>query len=168
MKRLIYILAIVAVVVAVSGCTGDPWASNKTYSGNGLTFQYPGTWSENATKAVSTPSGSTGMIIVGSDADEQGFAVGSVSGSGLSNSALEGIMNQVKTEYKNQGYTSEKTLTVDGVQATILSNPNPNASGLYTTVAVWLKNGRIYIAAYASSDTDTATLERILSSLKTT
>jgi len=128
MKRLIYILAIVAVVVAASGCTGDPWASNKTYSGNGVTFQYPGTWSENVTKAVSTPSGSTGIIAVGNDADEQGFAVASVSGFGLSNSALEGILNQLKTEYKNQGFISEKTLTMDSVQATMLSNPNPDAS----------------------------------------
>ncbi|CEL23772.1 hypothetical protein [Methanobacterium formicicum] len=46
MKRLIYILTVVLLVVMASGCTtSDEWASNKTYSGNGVTFTYPGTWS---------------------------------------------------------------------------------------------------------------------------
>lgn len=43
-KVIIPVLIIILAVVAISGCTEQ--AQNKTYSANGVTFQYPGNWSE--------------------------------------------------------------------------------------------------------------------------
>ncbi|UTB32736.1 MAG: hypothetical protein NKF70_00150 [Methanobacterium sp. ERen5] len=49
MKRYISILILFSIlIVAVSGCTNNT-IQNKTFNNSGLTFQYPGNWSDNAT-----------------------------------------------------------------------------------------------------------------------
>jgi len=166
MKRLIYILAVVLLVVMASGCTSDQWASNKTYSGNGVTFSYPGTWSENATKTVTTPSGSNSIAAVGSN--DEGFAIGSISASGLDTASIQSVLNQLVQEYQTQGYGASKSVTVDGSTATMITSTNKDSSGYYTTIAFWVKNNSLYYAAYVSNTNSTQTLERILGSLKTT
>ncbi|MGB9977680.1 hypothetical protein [Methanobacterium sp.] len=47
MKNWIFILAILALIIVVSRCTTiQSPPANKTYSVNGLSFIYPGYWSE--------------------------------------------------------------------------------------------------------------------------
>ncbi|MDY9924226.1 hypothetical protein [Methanobacterium sp.] len=166
MKRLIYILAVVLLVVMASGCTSDEWSSNKTYSGNGVTFTYPGTWSENATKTVTTPAGSNNIAAVGSS--DEGFAIGSISASGLDTASIQSVLNQLVQEYQTQGYGSSKSITVDGSTATVITTTSKDSSGYYTTIAFWVKNNSLYYAAYVSSSNSTQNMERILGSLKTT
>ncbi|MBI4814330.1 MAG: hypothetical protein HY802_08705 [Methanobacterium sp.] len=166
MKRLIYILAVVLLVVMASGCTSDEWSSNKTYSGNGMTFTYPGTWSENATKTVTVPAGSNSIAAVGSS--DEGFAVGSISASGLDTASIQSVLNQLVQEYQTQGYGSSKSITVDGSTATVITTTNKDSSGYYTTIAFWVKNNSLYYAAYVSNSNSTQNMERILGSLKTT
>jgi len=166
MKRLIYILAVVLLVVMASGCTSDQWASNKTYSGNGVTFSYPGTWSENATKTVTSPSGSNSIAAFGSN--DEGFAIGSISASGLDTASIQSVLNQLVQEYQTQGYGASKSVTVDGVTATMITTTSKDSSGYYTTIAFWVKNNSLYYAAYVSNTNSTQTMERILGSLKTT
>ncbi|BDZ70270.1 PsbP-related protein [Methanobacterium petrolearium] len=167
MKKLIYILAILSLVVMASGCTSsDQWASNKTYSGNGITFQYPGTWSVNETEAVSTPSGSSAIAAVGND--DEGFAIGSIAATGLDTETVQQAMNQMVEEYQSQGYGTAKTITVEGVDASMVTSEDADSSGLYTTVAFWVKDDKMYYAVYASKTTGTETMEKILSTLKTT
>jgi hypothetical protein len=166
MKRLIYILAVVLVVVMASGCTSDEWASNKTYSGNGITFQYPGTWSENATKTVTVPSGSQSIAAVGSS--DQAFAIGSITASGLDTASIQSVLNQLIQEYQTQGYGASKSITVDGSTATMVTTTSKDSSGYYTTIAFWVKNNSLYYAAYVSSTNSTQNMEKILGSLKTT
>lgn len=166
MKRLIYILAVVLVVVMASGCTSDEWASNKTYSGNGITFTYPGTWGENATKTVNVPAGSNSLAAVGSN--DEGFAVGSITASGLDTASIQNVLNQLVQEYQTQGYGDSKSITVDGSTATMLTTTSKDSSGYYTTIAFWVKNNSLYYAAYVSSTNNTQNMEKILGSLKTT
>ncbi len=166
MKRLIYILAVVLLVVMASGCTSDEWSSNKTYSGNGITFQYPGTWSENATKTVTVPSGSHSIAAVGSS--DEGFAIGSITASGLDTASIQDVLNQLIQEYQAQGYGASKSITVDGSTATMITTTSKDSSGYYTTIAFWVKNNSLYYAAYVSSTNSTQNMEKILGSLKTT
>lgn len=167
MKSWIFILVVVSLVLLASGCTSDQWASNKTYSAAGLSFQYPGTWSENSTEFISTPSGATGIAAVGT-ADEA-FVAGGLSSSSLSESDIQQLTNELIQTYKNKGFTTEKTVTVDGVSATMLSTPNKLSDGYYASIALWTKNGKFYFGMYGSKTaSDTATMERILGSLKTT
>lgn len=166
MRRLIYILAVVSLVIMASGCTSDQWASNKTYTGDGITFQYPGTWSENATKAVGTPSGSSSIAAVGTD--EEAFAIGSISVTGLDAASIQDVLDNLVKQYKQQGYGSVKTVQVEGVNATMLTSTSKDASGFYYSIAFWTKNNKLYYAVYGSTTKDTETMERILGSLETT
>lgn len=166
MKKLIYILVVVSLVVAISGCTSDEWATNKTYSGNGITFVYPGTWDVNVSKSITFPSDSIKQAIVGTS--DEIFGVGTISGQNLSNDQLQQTINSVINDYKNQGYGSEKNITVDGATATIITTQKADSDGFYTSFAAWVKNGTIYYAIYMSKSSSTTTFERILSSFKTT
>jgi hypothetical protein len=166
MKRLIYILMVVSLVVMASGCTSDQWATNKTYSSNGVTFQYPGTWSENATKTVTAPTGSSSLAAVGSN--NEGFAVGSISASGLDAASIQTVLNQLVQQYQSQGYGSSKSVNVDGATATMITSTNKDSDGYYTTIAFWVKNNSLFYAAYVSQNTDTQTMEKILGSFKAT
>ena len=166
MKRLIYILAVVLLVVMASGCTSDEWSSNKTYSGNGITFTYPGTWSENATKTITTPSGSNNLVALVSN--DEGFSKGSKSASGLDTASIQNVLNQLVQEYQTQGYGSSKSVTVDGSTATMITSTNKDSSGYYTTIAFWVKSNTLYYAAYVSTSNSTQNMEKILGSLKTT
>jgi len=167
MKRLIYILAILSLVVMVSGCTtSGEWSSNKTYTGNGITFDYPGTWSENATSSLATPSGSDSIVAVGSE--DEGFAVGRISASGLDTASIQQVLNTLVQQYQGQGYGTAKSVTVDGSTASMVTSTSPDTDGYYSTIAFWVKNDNLYYAAYVSKSNDTQTMERILGSLKST
>ena len=163
MKRLIYILIVVSLVVMASGCTGDKWSSTKTYSGNGLTFTYPGTWSENASSPMNLSGASTIEAVGTSD---EAFAVGTVS-VGVSDDILQQAITQTAQTYVSQGYT-QKSITVDGVTATMITNPNLNAEGMYLSLVFWPKNSKLYYAAYGTKNNDTQTMEKLLGSLKAT
>jgi hypothetical protein len=166
MKRLIYILAVVLLVVMASGCTSDQWASNKTYSGNGITFQYPGSWNENVTKNIVTPAGSSGFVVVGDDNEE--FKIGTISVTGFDASSVQETLNAAVQQFQSQGYGSSKSVPVDGTTATMITSTSKDADGYYNSLAFWVKNNNLYYAAYLSNTNDTTTMTRILSSLKTT
>jgi hypothetical protein len=166
MKSLIYILVVVSLVVAISGCTSDVWSTNKTYTGNGITFTYPGTWSSDLNKSVTIPAGSASQAILGTS--DEYFAVSTLSGQNLTSEQLQQTINSFINDQKNQGYGSEKNITVDSATATMITTPKPNNDGFYESIAVWTKNNTIYYATYWSKSNSTTNLEKILSTLKTT
>ena len=166
MKSLIYILIVVSLVVAISGCTSDEWATNKTYSANGITFTYPGTWSSDLNKTITMPAGSASQAILGTN--DQAFALSTVNGQNLTTDQLQQVINNVVTDFKNQGYGSEKNMTVDGVTATMITSQKADSDGFYTSYVAWAKNNTIYYVTYVSKENSTATLERILTTFKTT
>lgn len=53
------ILMIIGLVVSISGCTsfGTAPVQNKTFSKSGITFQYPGNWSDNTTMNFAKSAG---------------------------------------------------------------------------------------------------------------
>ena len=63
MKRLVFVLFILVVVVAASGCTSQNTSSNKTYSANGVSFTYPGNWTEQNMTTYQTQFGFTGTVL---------------------------------------------------------------------------------------------------------
>lgn len=60
--QLLGILSILVFVVSISGCIDDT-PENKNYSANGITFQYPGNWSELNKSSYQNEVGETGEII---------------------------------------------------------------------------------------------------------
>ncbi|BDZ67439.1 PsbP-related protein [Methanobacterium ferruginis] len=168
MKRLIYVLAILSLVIMVSGCTTstDEWSTNNTYTGNGVTFDYPGTWNISSDSGMDDISGATsGAAVEGSDA---WFGFATIDVSSLSTEQRDSLKTTLTQTYNNMNLTTEKAITVDGVSATLLSSPEQSSSGIYSNVAFWVKDDKVYIAAYTSTNEGTETFERILGSFKTT
>ncbi|MCE5213763.1 MAG: hypothetical protein LLF83_03470 [Methanobacterium sp.] len=166
MKSLIYVLVVVSLVVAISGCTSDIWATNKTYSGNGITFTYPGAWESDLNKSVTMPAGSVSKAIVGSS--DEILDISTVSGQNLTSDSLQQVINDVMTDFKNKGFGSEKNITVDGATATMITSQKADSDGFYTTYVAWVKNNTIYYATYLTKSNSTANLEKVLSTFKTT
>jgi len=121
-----------------------------------VTFQYPGTWEENnLTKDY--------MANVGNDTES--FSLFSINttygGINVGNSTLSKMVRN----YKLANLTTEKTLTVDGVNATLLSSPDKIRT---RSIALWIKGDKFFQAEYNSQDSSTATFEKILSTIKST
>lgn len=173
MKRLIYILVVVSLVVAVSGCTGDIWATNKSYSGSGITFTYPGAWNEgdqNTLNYYALPDSNLTTVIGNSDYT---FGVWTLNYPQLTTEQNQQVLQGLKSNMSSvQGATklSDKDITVDGTQGVQIDykSNDPNAADLYVSVVAWIKNGKAYIVAFGSKTNDTQTLDRIINSMKVT
>lgn len=175
MKRLIYILAVVALVVMASGCTADQWSTNKTYSGSGISVTYPGTWNNDTSNALGSFSSGDVLFTVGTnDYTLQVFAASIPQGA--SATIIQQALQQLKTAWKsipaslNATVVSDKDLTVDGVSAVQVDfkSTDPNIPEAYLSAVAWVKNDKLYGLVYASKNNDTQTLDRILSSVKST
>ena len=154
-----------SLVVMVSGCVSDQWQSNKTYSDNGVNFTYPGTWQGEASPGYS-PSNSTSIATVGNE--DYGFAMGTVN-TQLSGSDLQQVLNQMIQQYKSEpGFISEKNMTVDGVTATeVVTNGSSQNLTSQISYVFWIKNDNLFFVVYSSNNNETQTLDRILSTVKT-
>lgn len=173
MKRFFYILvlALVLLVVMVSGCTSDQWASNKTYSGNGVTFQYPGAWTDEDPSSLSSFTSGVN-VVTGVGNTDYTFVLGSIP-TNVSTDQIQQYLQQVKTNWKAiPGATvlSEKELTVDGASAIEVNWKlnNESSSDVYVSAVSWVKNAKAYVVIYGSRNNDTQTLDRILSTMKST
>jgi hypothetical protein len=172
MKRIIILLALFVLVVAASGCTGDQWSTNKTFSGNGLTFVYPGTWSNEDSNQSGSIQNSTPIASVGNS--EYSFMVASLAVPQAVQSNSDQFLQTITpslSNYPNATLASNKTISVDGVSG-IQVNYNDvkgmNSGDTTLSLVVWIKNSKAWLASYGSKTNDTATLDRILSTVQTT
>jgi hypothetical protein len=166
---LIGIIGILVLVVAVSGCTSTNTSSNKTYSANGVTFIYPGNWTEQNLTSLQTTIGSTGtaLAVVG-DGSGNKFGVAKRNiGSNERVSSLSEWASGYNSSMQSQGstYVSEKSLTVNGVDAYQMTFQD---SGSYITDIFFVKNGTGYLVVHQSPNNDQQTLEQLLKNLQIT
>ena len=173
MKSLIYILVVVSLVVAISGCTSDIWATNKTFSGSGISFTYPGAWSEENQNTMSsfTFSGATLVTLLGNN--DYTLAIYTMSFPQTTSQQNQQLLQSYKSNMSSvQGgtKTSDKDITIDGTQGAQVDfkNNEQNAADQYVSMIVWFKNGKAYLLAYGSRNNDTQTLDKIISTIVTT
>ncbi len=166
MKRLIGIIAILVFVVAISGCTSEN-TSNKTYSANGITFNYPGNASEENTTTMQATLGSGVNIlaVVGDDSSFK-FAVAKLNSSSdiVSPSEFLAISNQ-SIKANNWTYVSDKTVTVNGVNGTVVVFKDANN---YYREVYFVKNNVGYYAILKSSTDNQQLFDQLIASLQTT
>jgi len=147
-------LGILAVVVAASGCT-DNTTTNKTYSNNGISFTYPGSWEiQNSTQ-------SSTLAVVGNDTSAFVLASTTIANVATTNEWASNF----KTLMASDGYTfvSGQPRTVDGQSGyTVVMQK----SGNYTSTTFFVKNSNPYIASFVSSTNDQQTVDMVLNSLK--
>ncbi len=156
-------------LVMVAGCTsdnGDEWSSTQTYSGMGVTFEYPGTWVDQSDDPELAQTLGESGVAFGKDDEIFGFIALDVGV--LTAADKEELLATLSQTYENDlGLTNQKEITVDGENAQLLSAPSPS-DGIYTNVAFWIKNDQVYISVYTSESSATGTYERILNTFRST
>ncbi len=167
MKKWIFILTVLALIISVSGCTTSQQApANKTYSENGLSFIYPGTWSELDKTAYQSALDDKGEILA---AVGDGSTIFGVARLNKIKNQTDVTLNSLVIYYNatlnvnGTKYVSEGPVTVDGVKGYEIT---VKASENYLSGVLFIKNRTTYLAVFESSDNNQKTLNQILNSLK--
>ena len=167
MKKWIFILVIIALVIAVSGCTNSQQApDNKTYSLNGLSFVYPGYWSELDKTAYQSALDDKGELLVVLGDGSSTFGIARLNKvKNQTNVTLKDLIMYYNATLNANGtkYVSEGPVTVDGVKGYKMT---VKASENYLSGVLFIKNSTGYLAVFESSDGDQKTFNQVLNSLK--
>ncbi len=170
MKKYLFLIGMLVLVVIASGCTTQNTqnSTTKTYSGNGVTFNYPANWTVQNSSTIQSQLGSVGTALGAVGDENNTFIVAklNVGSNQALNSPSQAAAN-AKSTLTSQGYTfvSEKQLTIDGVNADQVTFQK---SGAYYTYDYIVKNNNGYWTTYASTSSDQTNLDMILNSLKIT
>lgn len=157
-------LGILAVVVMASGCTTDT-TTNKTFSSNGISFTYPGSWSELNNTDFANEYG-TIAAAVGDEANNQTFILETVNirkGQKMASTTEWAAAYRSGMEGAGFTFVSGKARTVDGQNGYEVVMQK---EGIYTSNTYFQKGGTPYLAAFASTSNDAETVDMILNSLK--
>lgn len=163
--QLLGILSILVFVVSISGCIDDT-PENKNYSANGITFQYPGNWSELNKSSYQNEVGETGEIIFALGNNQTHFVMQKrILADDEVLNTLSGWAEETKDDLSssNAQLLSEKSLNVSGVEAYQLRFMIGNE---YYTTTAFIKNETGYVLLYVSVYNDTETVDSILNSFK--
>ena len=167
MKKWIFVLVILALIIAVSGCTTSQQASiNKTYSVNGLSFTYPGTWSELDKTAYQSVLDDKGEILTVVGDGSTMFGVARLNKiKNQTDITLNSLILYYNATLNVNGtkYVSEGLVAVNGVKGYKIT---VKASENYLSGVLFIKNSTAYLAVFESSDNDQKTFNQILNSLK--
>jgi len=155
-KYLFVVIAIVALVVAASGCTsqnGNNTTATKTYSNNNISFSYPSNW-----EIISENSSENGTVVAVGDADIQ--KNNTVKGNGATiiklpnNSNNTADLATLKNQFASLNGTNSTT-TIAGVTAnvTTITTQINNATAQIQFIN-FEKNNFIYLIEYATIASD--------------
>lgn len=168
-KEIIPILIMILAIVGISGCT-EQTPENKTYSADGITFQYPGNWTElNKTKYGDLDLGnkSEAIFVLGDDNNQARLTFGKIipaHGEVLNTLPVWAEKTKSSSSSKELQFLSEKNLTIAGVDAYQLRFIDDD--GDYITSIAFIKNNTGYVLVYISIFKETETLENILKSFQ--
>jgi hypothetical protein len=142
--KLILLLIVVIVIVGVAGSallsTGNSTAKpkvnksipNKTFSGNGLTFNYPAEWQQVKTSTFKFYTGAD-LAFLDSNDNNTGFYLKRVYGGSLPN-----VVSPYKAQIRGMGETflSDRNITVNGKNAVELIKTWKNNETQYKAMVV--------------------------------
>ena len=167
MKKWISIIAIMLVVVFAAGCTDS---SPKTYTGNGISFQYPADWSTDYKSDFQDSLGSSGTVLVSLGKDNAGIAVAKMD-LGTAQVSASKFASAFKSSASSGGLTfvSEKTVTVAGNTGyEKVFKYTENSSSMYASCIFFENSNDLYLLMIGTSDNDQKTVDMILNSFKFT
>ena len=167
MKKWIFVLAILALIVAVSGCTTSQQVlANKTYSVDGLSFTYPGDWSELDKSSYQSVLSDKGRLLVVLGDGSTMFGVARLNKiNNQTDVTLDSLIRYYNATLNANGtkYVSEGPVTIDGVKGYKMT---VKASENYLSGALFIKNNVPYLTVFESLDKDQKIFNQILNSLK--
>ena len=164
-KYFIFVIAIVALVVMASGCTSQNSNNNtatKTYSANGISFNYPSDWSvlnETSTENLTA-------VIIG---DVNYNQSNGTAGNGLivlkipqsTNTSTQ--VTNIKKQFTNG---TNSTITISGVSANLTSiNASANNITAQFKFVDFSKNNFTYLLQYTTVSNGTVTPESIFDNI---
>jgi len=164
MKKWISIITILVVIVLISGCASKQSLPNtKNYSANGLSFTYPGNWSEMDTTFYQSILGDKGqlLVLVG-DGSNSAFGIAKLNTE--KNQTLKDLVITYKLSLKSNGteFISEEPITIDAVKGHEIT---VKASGNYFSSILFIKNNSSYLVGFESQNNDQQTFNQIIKSL---
>ena len=164
MKKWIFILLSLALIISISGCTTSQAPPvNKTYSANGLSFVYPGNWSELDKTTYQSALGNKGeLLAVVGDGSNYTFGVARLNRV-EKDVSLGSIVKYYNSTLNGTEYVSGGSAVVNGVGGYEIT---VKASEKYLSGLLFLKNSTTYLAVFESSDNDQKLFNRILTTLK--
>ncbi|HHT19197.1 MAG: PsbP-related protein [Euryarchaeota archaeon] len=166
MREILVIIAILGIIVCASGCT-DNTTTTKTYSGNGVSFSYPGNWEELNVSSTQESVGDAGkaLVIVGIEGQDMfGLFKVNVGANQVLSTPSEWLANMKKA--LGTQYVSSKTITVDGEDGVQLIAEDKDGFKFY--YAFWNKNGKGYMALLTTKTESQDVFDSIIDTVKTT
>lgn len=165
-KYFLVVLALVAVVVMASGCTSNQTGNNttKTYSANGITFNYPASWS-----IINETSDANGTLIAIGDANIQ--QNNTTSGNGVIITRLPSTNNttaelqSAKSQFASLNATNT-TIQIAGVTAneTTITTNDSNVTG-QVKIIDFQKNNYVYLLQYVTISSDFNTQQSLFDTI---
>lgn len=155
-KYALFVVAILALVVFASGCTDQ----TKTYSSNGITFNYPGSWqelsqvnNENGIAGVGDPSSvnsssklANTVVVVQKVAMPSGLTL---------QEAVDALITSFQSQDPNFQKISQKTITFNGATAyEIVYKMGANGVQKQEKAVIFEKNGYLYAITGSSLPND--------------
>lgn len=166
MKKFLPILILVVVAFAF-GCTG---VSEKTFSGYGITFQYPGTWENKSISELeaSIPIleyGAASVIAyLGNDTEEFAVLKLTATSGGYVRSPSEWLQITESSFEPSQIISKDESIKVAGKDAALLQYRE--GGKYFTMVHIKIDESKGYQLYYSSPQSDLATLKKIIESFK--
>jgi hypothetical protein len=159
MKKYIFVvIAIVALVVAASGCTsqngtGNNSTTTKNYSNNSISFSYPANWD-----IISENSSENGTVVAVGDADIQ--KNNTTTGNGVvifklpNNANNTADLNTLKTQVASLNGTNS-TVNIGGITAnvTTFNTTSDNVTGQIRLID-FTKGDSLYFIQYTTLSSD--------------
>lgn len=155
MKKYLFVLVLLSLVVMVSGCTSTQTVSTKNFTASGMSFYYPDTW--NVTSQIG--ENATQILV----ANKEFFSSNMTKGcfvyivkvnNSTSNDAIQ-LNNSFYSHMQQFGNnTTNGTVTVDGLNASELKYVGNDSSGkqLYLKLINFDVNNTYYALEFQSRD----------------
>ncbi len=165
-KYFLFVVAIVAIVVMASGCTsqtGNNTTATKTYSANGITFNYPSSWA-----IFNETSNENGTIVALGDVN---FTQNNTTnGNGVviyklkTNDSASALSNLSKSIPSLNGTTS--TVSIAGLTANETTyNETGNNVTAQVKVIYFAKNNFVYLIQYVTIASDFQTQQHLFDTI---
>ncbi|BAW31510.1 conserved hypothetical protein [Methanothermobacter sp. MT-2] len=166
MKRFLPIF-ILAIVAFGFGCTGT---QEKTFSGDGITFNYPQGW-ENLSASdleASLPTSEFGSISIitylGNETEEFAVAKLKASGAGYVRSPSEWLQEMRSSYNESEIVSTDESMKVDGYDAALFQY---TIGGNYVTIVhIRIDESQGYEIFYWSQNSDLTTFKKIIETFK--
>ncbi len=165
-KYFLFVVAIVAIVVMASGCTsqtGNNSTATKTYSANGISFNYPSSWA-----IINETTNENGTLIALGDANFK--ENNSTSGNGVvlyklkTNNPSSDFANITKSIANLNG--TKDTVSIAGVTANETTfNDSVNNVTAQVKIIYFTKNNYIYILQYLTIASDFQTQQGLFDTI---